>query len=274
MVVFPNCKINLGLNVISKRTDGYHNLETVFYPIAFHDILEIISTPFSDSKVKLSVSGITLDVDPNSNICIKAYRLIKSDFPEIPNIKLHLHKTIPIGAGIGGGSADGAFMLTALNKKFNLGLSQEQLISYALQLGSDAPFFIKNEPVYATGRGEYLTSIRLNLTGYKIILINPGIHINTGWAFSKIAPKEPLKNINQIIQQPVEAWQYELVNDFEIPVFAEYPEIKLLKEKLIQSGAVYSSMSGSGSTVYGIFRKEQAVSIPLPKEYFYREVEC
>jgi 4-diphosphocytidyl-2-C-methyl-D-erythritol kinase len=274
LVVFPNCKINLGLNVISKRTDGYHNLETVFYPIAFHDILEIISTPFSDNKVKLSVSGINLDVDPNSNICTKAYRLIKSDFPKISNIKFHLHKAIPIGAGLGGGSADGAFMLTALNKIFKLGLTQEQLVNYALQLGSDAPFFIKNEPAYATGRGEYLTSIRLNLTGYKIILINPGIHINTGWAFSKITPEEPVKSINQIIQQPVETWQNELVNYFEIPVFKEYPEIKLLKEKLIQSGAVYSSMSGSGSTVYGIFRKEQTVSIPVPKEYFYKELEC
>ncbi|MBS1655732.1 MAG: 4-(cytidine 5'-diphospho)-2-C-methyl-D-erythritol kinase, partial [Bacteroidetes bacterium] len=222
--------------------------------------------------VKFSLSGTSPDVDPKSNTCIKAYHLIKNNFPEISNIKLHLHKAIPVGAGLGGGSSDGAFMLTALNKKFNLGLTEEQQIHYSLQLGSDSPFFIKNEPAYATGRGEILQPIKLSLAGYKIILINPGIHINTGWAFSKITPKSSLKNIKEIIQQPIESWQNELVNDFEKPIFSEYPVIEFLKNKLIESGAVYSAMSGSGSTVFGIFKRNQTVSIAVQESYFYKEI--
>jgi 4-diphosphocytidyl-2-C-methyl-D-erythritol kinase len=266
MIVFPNCKINLGLHILSKRQDGFHNLETVFYPIALKDALEII--PSSGSSIEFTSSGLTVDGKEDDNICLKAYQLLKRDFPQLPFIKMHLHKAIPMGAGLGGGSADGAFTLQLLNKKFNLGLSVQQLIDYALQLGSDCPFFIINKPCYATGRGELLEGIDIPLAGYKIAIVNPGIHVNTGWAFSQITPAEPHKRIKAIIAQPIATWKAELINDFENPVFEKYPAIKNIKEELYSKGAVYAAMSGSGSTVYGIFEKEIALSSFTDKNYF------
>lgn len=266
MLLFPNCKINLGLHILSKRQDGFHNLETVFYPIALKDALEII--PSQASSVEFTSSGLTVDGTEADNICIKAYHLLKRDFPQLPFIKLHLHKAIPMGAGLGGGSADGAFTLQLLNTKFNLALSVQQLIDYALQLGSDCPFFIINKPCYATGRGELLEGIDITLTGYKIVIVNPGIHVNTGWAFSQITPAEPHKKLKKIIAQPIATWKAELINDFENPVFEKYPAIKNIKEELYNKGAVYAAMSGSGSTVYGIFEKEIDLSPFTDKNYF------
>jgi 4-diphosphocytidyl-2-C-methyl-D-erythritol kinase len=268
MIVFPNCKINLGLHILSKRQDGFHNLETVFYPIALKDALEII--PSLGSVIEFTGSGLTVDGEEADNICIKAYQLLKRDFPQLPFIKMHLHKAIPMGAGLGGGSADGAFTLQLLNKKFNLGLSVQQLIDYALQLGSDCPFFIINKPCYATGRGELLEGIDITLAGYKIVIVNPGIHVNTGWAFSQINPAEPNKKIKAIIAQPITTWKAELINDFETPVFEKYPAIKNIKEDLYNKGAVYAAMSGSGSTVYGIFEKEISLSPFTNKNYFVK----
>jgi len=181
MLSFPNCKINLGLHILGKRDDGFHNLETVFYPVPFKDALELI--PSTNTGIEFTATGLAVDGNAADNLCAKAYHLLKKDFPEIPTIKIHLHKAIPLGAGLGGGSADAAFMLKLLNEKFKLNLSTDQLINYALQLGSDCPFFIINKPCLATGRGEMLEEIAVDLSAYKIVLINPGIHINTGWAF-------------------------------------------------------------------------------------------
>jgi len=266
MVLFPNCKINLGLNIIDKRSDGYHDLETVFYPVQLKEAVEVIES----SSFQFSTSGLTIDGDDQNNLCIKAYHLLKKDTPHLPAIQMHLHKAIPMGAGLGGGSADGAFTLKLLNKKFDLKLTEKQLSDYSLQLGSDCPFFIINKPCYATGRGGNLKKIDLDLNNYKIVIVHPAIHISTAWAFANIKPLKPVKSIKQIIQQSITTWKDELINDFENPVFAKYPEIKKIKDALYDSGAIYASMSGSGSAVYGIFRKEKAISVSFPENYFVK----
>lgn len=267
MVVFPNCKINLGLHIISRRDDGFHNLETVFYPVNWFDALEVIHSDAAAKDVSFSFSGITIPGKPQDNICYKAWLLLKNDFPQLPAIQAHLHKNIPAGAGLGGGSADGAFMLNLLNKKFNLQLSTEQLIQYSLQLGSDCPFFIINKPCFATGRGEILSPIAVDLSRYALLIVNPGIHINTGWAFSQLTPAAPVASIAAIVQQPVETWKAALKNDFETPVFNAHPAIKELKEKMYQQGAVYASMTGSGSTVFGLFEKDNRPEFSFPANY-------
>ncbi|MGG9964618.1 4-(cytidine 5'-diphospho)-2-C-methyl-D-erythritol kinase [Ferruginibacter sp. SUN106] len=272
MLSFPNCKINLGLHILNKREDGFHNLETVFYPVGLKDAVEIIPAHNTTSPITFTSSGLIVDGNNGDNICIKAYHLLKKDFPELPAIKMHLHKAIPMGAGLGGGSADGAFVLMLLNKKFNLNLSTPELLNYASQLGSDCPFFIINKPCYATGRGEILEAINTDLSKYTIILINPGIHINTGWAFSQLTPALPQKTIKEIITQPITSWQQELKNDFEMPVFEKYPAIKNIKEALYTQGAVYASMSGSGSTVYGIFEKAMAAPQFTGTGYFVKTI--
>lgn len=270
MISFPNCKINLGLHILRKRTDGFHDLETVFYPIPLQDALEVIHQPV-DSKeaVAFTTSGITVESD--SNICIKAYQLLQKDM-ELPPVQMHLHKAIPIGAGLGGGSADGAFTLMLLNKKFNLQLQEDQLIKYAAELGSDCPFFIKNHPCFATGRGEQLEEITVDLTAYKIVLVNPQIHINTGWAFSHLTPDSNRTSLKEVIQRPVENWKDRLTNDFEVPIFLQYPEIGHIKNTLYQQGAVFAAMTGSGSTVYGIFGKDVPLHLSFPAHYFLKEM--
>ena len=249
MVVFPNAKINLGLNILNKRKDGFHNLETIFFPIPIKDVLEIIPS----AKFEFTTSGNIIDVKPEENICVKAYQLLKKDFSELSFIKMHLHKATPLGAGLGSGSADGAFTLTLLNKIFNLNLSTDQLINYAVQLGSDCPFFIYNSPCFASGRGEILEKINLDLSTYKIIVINPGIHVSTGWAFTQLTLPIPVKSIRDIIHQPISTWKNNLKNDFEEPVFKQHPEKKSNKDEVYNQGAIYASMSGSGSSVHGIF---------------------
>lgn len=268
MIVFPNCKINLGLNITGKREDSYHNLETVFFPVFLKDVLEIIPNNISGELIEYSSSGLKIGNDSSNNLCVKAYHLLQKDFPELSPVKLHLHKAIPMGAGLGGGSADGAFTLQLLNRLFNLSLSTDQLINYALKLGSDCPFFIINKPCFATGRGEILQEINLDLSDYKIVIVNPGIHINTANAFSKIKPSVPAKSIKEIIQQPITTWKDELKNDFENAVFEEYPEVAAIKKTFYDNGAVYASMSGSGSTVYGIFNQSQTLSFNFPEQYF------
>ena len=260
MIVFPNCKINLGLHILYKREDGFHNLETVFYPLPFRDALELISATNNTTEIEFTGTGLAVDGNVSDNLCVKAYYLLKKDFPQLPLVKIHLRKAIPMGAGLGGGSADAAFMLTLLNEKFNLNLSTPQLLNYALELGSDCPFFIINKPCFATGRGEVLEEIKVDLSEYKIVLINPGIHVNTGWAFSNITPALSNKSIKEIVQQPIDTWKEDLQNDFERPVFAAHTQIKTIKENLYNEGAVYAAMSGSGSTVFGIFDKDFDVS--------------
>lgn len=270
MIVFPNCKINLGLHILGKRADGFHNLETVFYPVAVKDALELMPATNSTTDVEFTGTGLSVDGNTTDNLCVKAYHLLQKDFPQLPAVKIHLHKAIPMGAGLGGGSADASSMLKLLNERFHLNLSTDQLISYALQLGSDCPFFIINKPCFATGRGELLEEIKLDLSVYKMVLINPGIHVNTGWAFSNITPALPKRSIKEIVQQPVDTWKAELANDFEKPVFAAYPEVKAIKDSLYDQGAVYASMSGSGSTVYGIFHREAAPVLPKDSNYFIK----
>ncbi len=271
VIAFPNCKINLGLHVVARRSDGYHDLDTVFIPIDIKDAIEIIRVDRTDDSPQYSSSGAPVDSDPAHNLCIKAYHLLKKDYPDLPPVKLHLHKTIPAGAGLGGGSSDGAFTLILLNTKFNLGLSTDQLISYALQLGSDCPFFIYNRPCFAAGRGELLEPVSIDLSAYKYLVVNPGIHISTAHSFSGLSPASPSVSMKEAIQEPVHRWKELIKNDFEPQAFTNFPQIKQIKDELYELGAIYASMSGSGSTVYGIFEKEKKVAASFPQHYFVRE---
>jgi 4-diphosphocytidyl-2-C-methyl-D-erythritol kinase len=264
MVIFPNCKINLGLHITRKRPDGFHELETVFYPVPLKDILEVVSS----TTLQFQSTGLDIPGNPASNLCLKAYQLLKEDFPQLPPVQMHLHKIIPMGAGLGGGSADGAFALRLLNQKYQLNLSTEQLVEYAAKLGSDCPFFIMNTACYATGRGEILTPIHLDLSDYRFVIVHPGIHINTKWAFEQIQPNLPSRSIKEIIQLPIQDWKYHLSNDFELPIKQHYPAIEAIKLALYKDGAIYASMSGSGSAVFGIYPTNAIIQ--LNKQLNYR----
>ena len=257
MVLFPPAKINLGLRILRKRADGFHDLDTVFYPTHLTDVLEILPTSQpANNNAQLKVSGIVPPGNPQKNLCVKAWHLLKADHPQLPPVYMHLHKHIPTGAGLGGGSADGAYALRGLNEKFKLGLAREQLIEYAAQLGSDCPFFMYDEPCIGAGRGEILEPLPLSLKGYQLVLINPGIHISTKEAFADIIPKANNRPVREIVSQPIESWQNELINDFESSLFPHHPELARIKQKLLDAGAVYASMSGSGSTVFGVFKQD------------------
>lgn len=268
MIVFPNGKINIGLNITGKRADGYHDLQTVFYPIAIKDALEVIAGADGGDPIIFTGSGNAVSGKPENNLCVKAFHMLKKDFPHMPPVQVHLHKVIPMGAGLGGGSADAAFLLQLLNNKFGLNLSTEQLINYSLQLGSDCPFFIVNKPCFAAGRGEQLEEISLDLTPYKILLVHPGIHVSTADAFSEISIAQNAPDLKQLVQLPPASWQGLIMNDFEKTVFAKFPGISDLKDKMYQLGALYASMSGSGSSVYGIFSKDVGPVLNFPEHYF------
>jgi 4-diphosphocytidyl-2-C-methyl-D-erythritol kinase len=247
MIVYPNAKINIGLNVLEKRVDGYHELSSVFYPVKdLCDILEILpSTEFSFSSSGIEIPG-------EGNICTKAFEMLKQDF-DIDNVKIHLHKQIPIGAGLGGGSADGAFMLKAMNTLFDLKLSTAQLEKYALQLGADCPFFIENIQKYVQGIGEKMSGVDLDLSPYVLKFIFPELHISTVEAYGDITPKTPETNLLELINQPIENWTGKVNNDFEFSAFKKYPQLAKMKSQLYTDGALYASMSGSGSVLYGVF---------------------
>lgn len=266
MVVFPNCKINLGLNIIRKRSDGFHDIETAFFPIQINDALEAIPGNDPGSQLSFTTSGLAAG-EVGQNLCVRAFQLVQKDFPQLGSISMHLHKVIPIGAGLGGGSADGAFTLKLLNDKFGLGIGTEKLMQYALQLGSDCPFFIINKPCMAIGRGEILTPLQLDLSDYKIVIVNPAIKINTSEVFSSIAATTPYESIENIVKKSVENWPGTLRNDFEPVVFAKFPEIKKIKEDLYELGAVYASLTGSGSTVFGIYKKDHPLLFQFPGHY-------
>lgn len=274
MIVFPNCKINLGLNILHKRSDGYHNLETIFYPIPLTDSLEIIKIKQTGKShfFPFTSSGLPIAGEAGTNLCVKAYRLLKKKFPALPGVQIHLHKVIPSGAGLGGGSADAAFTFKALNEMLELHLTKEQLISYAAKLGSDCPFFIINKPCFAKGKGEKLEEIQIDLTAYKIVIVNPCIHIDTGRAFLNITPSLPEKPLREIITGPMQNWKEELKNDFEKIMFRQYQEISDIKDYLYSAGAIYASLSGSGSTVFGIFPKEKDLQLSFPANYFVKEL--
>ena len=253
MVVFPNAKINIGLHVVEKRNDGFHNLESIFYPVPdLYDVLEMVEN--KKNKLEFTSSGIAIPGNTDDNLCIQGYNLLKKDF-NIPFVKIHLHKVIPIGAGLGGGSADAAFLLKALNELFELSLSDNDLMGYARKLGSDCAFFIKNEPVYAYHKGDEFESVNLDLSNYDIRVGYPNIHVSTAEAYSGVVPASRDINLKEVIQQPIETWKAIIKNDFENSILLKFPEIEALKKKMYQEGALYASMTGSGSAVYGIFEK-------------------
>lgn len=251
MLVFPNAKINIGLKIKEKRKDGYHNLMTCFYPVQWQDALEVIES----SKIQFSSSGIEIPGKQEENLCLKAYKLLAKDH-NLPPVNIHLHKAIPIGAGLGGGSSDASFTLKALNEHFNLFLDPILLEHYAALIGSDCPFFIKNKPVIASGKGSEFQDLQLDLSGNYIVIIFPKIHISTAEAFSLIIPAPSELDFKEILENlPAEEWKNYLINDFEEGVFNRFPEIGALKQYLYDKGAVFSSMSGSGAAVYGIFKE-------------------
>lgn len=255
MITFPNAKINLGLNIIEKRPDGYHNLETIFYPINLQDALEVTRRDTDSKEYILRVCGTSLEIDDEDNLVVKAYKLLKKDHPQMLPIDIHMYKHIPAGAGLGGGSSDAAHMIKLLNEKFLLKLSAEQMESYAAQLGADCAFFIKNKPVFATGIGNVFEPIELSLKGYHIVLVKPDIFVSTRDAFSHIKPTRPSVSLKEIVKQPIESWKDSMKNDFEESVFLKFPEVAAIKDELYDLGAVYAAMSGSGSSVYGIFKE-------------------
>ncbi len=258
MITFPNAKINLGLQILRKRADGYHDISSVFLPIPLKDALEVVES----TSLTFTSSGLPIPGSSDDNLCLKAYHLLKQSF-ELPAVNIHLHKAIPMGAGLGGGSADGAFLLVMLNKKFQLGLSDNQLEGYAAQLGSDCPFFVKNEPAIASGRGTELSRFHLDLKGHHLVLVFPGIHVGTREAYAGVKPNEHQPSIKEIFSKPIADWNGLLVNDFEKSVFPNHSTLKRIKEELYKSGAIYASMTGSGSTMYGLY-SNFPVGLELP----------
>lgn len=260
MIVFPCAKINLGLNIVSNRDDGYHNLETVFYPVPLYDALEIkyMDPKFpSDVPCDLKVTGIDLDCDEQWNLVIRAYNLLAEDY-ELPRVHAHLMKRIPTGAGLGGGSSDGAYMIRLLDERFRLNIGIAEMEKYAARLGADCAFFITAEPMYATGIGNILAPVDDSigfLKGLYLAIVKSGISVSTVEAYRQIKPKKPAKCCLDIVRQPIETWREELTNDFEPPVFAAHPELGDIKEKLYDMGAIFAQMSGSGSAIYGIFKE-------------------
>jgi len=252
MITYPIAKINIGLLVTEKRTDGFHNLETIFYPIGMQDALEVVEA----DEFQFTMSGIEVQGDPDDNLVVRAYRMIKEDYP-IPPVKIHLHKNIPSGAGLGGGSSDAAYMLRCLNQMFNLDIPQEKLMEYALKLGSDCPFFLQDKPVFATGRGEVFQPVELSLKEYFLILVKPPVHVSTALAYQNIVPQKPRLSLKGLIGFSVSKWKGNILNHFEKYVFHEYPEVGQIKQVLYDQGAAFAMMSGSGSAVYGLFRSEK-----------------
>jgi 4-diphosphocytidyl-2-C-methyl-D-erythritol kinase len=251
MIAFPNAKINIGLNVTGRRNDGYHNIETIFYPVKINDVLEIVVA----DKLSFQTSGIEIPGYANENLCLQAYDLLHEDF-DIPPVTIHLHKNIPIGAGLGGGSADAAFFIKLVNDKFNLQLDLNQMESYARKLGADCAFFLHNRPVFAVGKGDELKEVQLNLSSYFLVLVMPHVHVSTGEAYRGVKPVKPEESLATFINFPVSEWKTVIKNDFEDSVLKNHPQIRGVKAALYKAGAVFALMSGSGASVYGIFDKE------------------
>ncbi|MEQ9442121.1 MAG: 4-(cytidine 5'-diphospho)-2-C-methyl-D-erythritol kinase [Cyclobacteriaceae bacterium] len=259
MVVFPNAKINLGLHIVRKREDGYHDLETCFVPIPLRDILEIIE----GETFQLDTSGLSIPGQAEENLCVKAYRLLQQAF-DLPPVHIHLHKIIPMGGGLGGGSADASFVLGSLNELFELSLDDDQLEKYAGQLGSDCPFFIRNEPVLATGTGNQFQPLNLTLKGKYVVLVFPDISVSTAEAYAGVKPQAPQTSLKTLLESGTDQWKELLVNDFESSVFARHPVLETIKGQLYEAGAGYASMSGSGATLYGLFDQEPDLTALSP----------
>jgi 4-diphosphocytidyl-2-C-methyl-D-erythritol kinase len=260
MVVFPNCKLNLGLYVLRKRQDGYHDLQTVFYPLNWCDALEVIEFTRGGSEFQLEISGLAVAGNIEDNLLFKCWKLLRQNHA-LPPLQIHLHKSLPMGAGLGGGSSDAAFFLNLLNTKFNLQLSLQERLELALQLGADCPFFILNKPVFAEGKGEVFSDIQVDLSRYYILCVFPNLHSNTSLAFQSIRPQSPQFDLRQAIQGPVKEWKNTIANDFENPVFDQFPILRTLKQSMYDHGALYASMSGSGSAMFGIFEEQPTLTI-------------
>lgn len=271
MVIFPKAKINLGLRITGKRPDGFHDIETIFYPVDLCDALEFVNAGENTKEDILTVTGHQTCGKPEYNLVIRSLRKLRENY-SFPILKIHLHKVIPTGAGLGGGSSDAASTIKAINKFFRLSLSSEDLKAIALGLGSDCTFFIDGQPAFATGRGEILQQVRPFLSGYRIVLINPGIGISTREAYKNCTPENPEKNLFQLIDQPITLWKNLIINDFEKFIFKKYPEIGSIKQALYNTGALYSSMSGSGSTVYGIFKGKPELQAKIKENVIFDAV--
>jgi len=269
MIDFPNAKINIGLNITEKRADGFHNIETVFYPIMLSDILEIQAEGNSE-KASLTNTGISLDTPAEKNIVFKAFETFRQ-YNIIPEVNMHLHKIIPPGSGLGGGSADGAFTLKMLNKLFSLDKQEEQMQDYAEALGSDCPFFLKNTPQYAFEKGSKMEPVNISLKGYTILVVVPNIQISTKFAYQGVKVGKPEVSLKKHIEEiPVNEWKHHICNDFEAYIFEHHKELKGIKDQMYQSGAVFASLSGSGSAIYGIF-EDTPPAVNFPDSYFVWE---
>jgi 4-diphosphocytidyl-2-C-methyl-D-erythritol kinase len=281
MISYPNAKINLGLNVVEKRSDGYHNIESVFYPVPLCDILEIL--PSASGEATFQTSGLPVPGPHSENLCLKAFDIIQSavrspqpaDFSPQSAVRrppsalsIYLHKQLPTGSGLGGGSSDGAFALKMMNEIFGLFIDEEKMVQMALRLGSDCPFFIRNRPAFAEGRGEILSDINVDLKGYFLALVIPPVQVSTAQAYGMLTPGKPPVSVKEITALSVDSWKDKLGNDFEKPVFEKFPEIGEVKKKLYGLGAIYASMSGSGSAVYGLFRNPVSLAGHFPITYF------
>lgn len=271
MLVFPNCKINLGLQVLKKRPDGYHTIETVLYPVNWCDALEVIENKPSSNLFTFTCSGLKIEGKQENNLIFKAWKII-TEQKKIPPIQVHLHKNIPMGAGLGGGSSDAAYFINALNEKFSLNFTTSERLTLASELGSDCAFFIENKPVLARGKGNEFSDNGVNLSDYYILVVYPNVHSNTKQAYEGLTPKEPVNYLEFIFKNyPLNEWKHVLINDFEISIFKKYPQIKLLKEELYAQGASYASLSGSGSAVFGVFGKEPKLDLPLGYSYYLQK---
>lgn len=273
MVVFPCCKINLGLNVVSRRPDGYHNLETVFYPIPLHDNLEVIDAPHTTEPYTLHETGLHIEGRPENNLVVRVLEQLRETYSQIPPVDIWLHKRIPSGAGLGGGSSDAAFMMRLLNEQYDLAMTDEDIEFRLSHLGADCAFFNKAVPAFATGIGDQLMPIGLTLAGWNLVLVKPDIHVSTREAFSMITPRRPERSLLEAISHPVEEWRGTVVNDFEKSVFMHHPEIAAIKMTLYDMGATYVSMTGSGSSVFGLFRTRQPEAADVFKDAFVYETK-
>jgi 4-diphosphocytidyl-2-C-methyl-D-erythritol kinase len=268
LLSFPNAKLNLGLYVTAKRPDGYHELETVFLPLPWADVLEVLPAPKGQLAPSLALTGRPIPGEVATNLCLKAYELLKADFPALPMAQLHLHKLVPIGAGLGGGSADAAFALRAISEVFSLNLSTEALEGYARRLGADCAFFIQNTPRLAREKGDVFEPIALDLRGTACVVVYPGLHISTAQAFAGIVPQAPAQPLRAALAQPMASWRDTVFNDFEASLAPVYPVLAGIKQQLYDAGAAYASLSGSGSAVYGLFPSAvEAPALSWPSEY-------
>lgn len=256
MLSFPNCKINIGLHVTEKRADGFHNIETILVPADWQDILEIVPDEKTTDDIDFKCTGIRLFGTKEKNLCLRAYNFLAQHY-KLPSIKMHLHKIIPIGAGLGGGSADAAHTILILNKIFKLNISEKDHENFSNQLGSDCAFFIRNKPVFASGKGDIFEPVKLKMKNIFCVIVKSRIHISTTEAYSRIKPRKRNTSLRELIQQPISDWKNSIENDFEKIVFEKNPAIKNIKSRLYKLGAVYASMSGSGSAVYGLFTEEK-----------------